>query len=474
MKRKAFLQTVALLTGGLFVDSLIPLKSFANRTRKNVRGSVTAKGKPLKGVVLSDGFSVVATDKQGRYELPFREEAQFVFVSVPSGHLFPQENKIACCYRKIGEGKGNIDFELVALEQEDNNHQFIIWADPQIQSADDVEQLFNSSVPDVQALRNSMEKNALVHGITVGDIVFDHPELYDAYEKAVAQTGISFFQALGNHDMDYDNGGDVESDNTFQRRYGPTYYSFNRGKVHYVVLDNVRYLGPGKKYDGYISEQQLDWLKKDLAFVPKTNLVILCLHIPVHNAVKNREALYKVLEGYKVHIMSGHTHNNRNVQHNGIYEHVHGTLCGAWWTGPICDDGAPRGYGVYEVKGTELSWYYKATGFDKNHQLNIDLSAEGAQKKMCVNVWNWDADWKVEWWADEQYKGALQNTTDFDPMAVRLYKGNELPKKHPWAEPVKTDHLFFAILPQEVQQVKVKVTDRFGNKYEQTKSVSEV
>ena len=31
--------------------------------------------------------------------------------------------------------------------------------------------------------------------------------------------------------------------------FGPTYYSFDRGRVHYVVLDNVFYLSRG--YVGY-------------------------------------------------------------------------------------------------------------------------------------------------------------------------------------------------------------------------------
>ncbi len=99
----------------------------------------------------------------------------------------------------------------------------------------------------------------------------------------------------------------------------------------------------------------------------KDQLLIINLHIPVHNAVKNNSALYALLTGYKnVHIMSGHTHYNVNKITDGIYEHNHGAVCGAWWTGPICEDGTPRGYGVYEVDGTELKWYYKSTGFGED------------------------------------------------------------------------------------------------------------
>ena len=88
--------------------------------------------------------------------------------------------------------------------------------------------------------------------------------------------GIPFFQCLGNHDMDYRKGGDETSDDTFQRVYGPTYYSFNRGQVHYVVMDNVRYLGKEREYDGFFQQHQLDWLKKDLSFVSRDKLIVLC------------------------------------------------------------------------------------------------------------------------------------------------------------------------------------------------------
>lgn len=88
--------------------------------------------------------------------------------------------------------------------------------------------------------------------------------LFPDYNRAVAQMGIPFFQALGNHDQDYRLGGDETADKTFKEIYGPTYYSFNRGKAHYVVLDDVRYLGVERTYDGYIMENQLNWLAQDL------------------------------------------------------------------------------------------------------------------------------------------------------------------------------------------------------------------
>ncbi len=466
MKRRKFVASLGWLTAGWVVAPFARVKAFVP-TDKKISGSVLAKGKGLKGVIVSDGYSVVATDKSGKYEMELHPNAVAVFVSTPAGYAFNHEKGLARHYHMVQDtnlGKA-INFELEPLAGDDTHHQFIIWADPQVKNEKDVARMMAESVPDVQKFVKAAN-GALLHGITVGDLVWDNHDLFNSYNAAVEKMGIPFFQCIGNHDMDYNKGGDDMSDDTFQQHYGPTWYSFNRGKAHYVVMDDVRYLGKDREYDGYITEEQLTWLQKDLSFVPDDRLVIVCLHIPVHNEVKNNEALYAVLKGRNVHIMSGHTHYHRNVITNGIFEHNHGTVCGAWWTGPICGDGTPSGYGVYEVKGTELSWYYQSTGKEADHQVSLIVQdQDAATKKLQVNVWNYDPQWTVECWVDGVKHDSLKQEKGFDLQAVALYEGPELPKPRGFAEPKKTDHLFNAVIPATAKQVKVLATDRFGKKY---------
>ena len=442
-----------------------PLYAFAGKGE--VTGSVTADGVGIAGVVVSDGYSVVKTDNNGVYKFTSGRDSEFVFVSVPAGYFFPNNNGIARHYQKVS---GECNFKLTKHERDDSNHHFLIWADPQVKNVKDVQQMMSQSVPDVQKLVKSMG-NSLIHGIGVGDLVWDNHDLFESYTSAVGEMGIPFFQTLGNHDEDYGLGGDETSDQTFKKHYGPTYYSFNRGKAHYVVLDNVRYLGKGREYDGYITEEQLSWLEKDLSYIPKENLLIICTHIPVYNQVKNNRDLYKLLNGRNVHIMSGHTHNNTNNISDNVYEHVHGTVCGAWWTGPICEDGAPRGYGVYTVKGNDLEWYYKSTGLHKDYQISIEVETLTNQKRALANVWNWDPAWKVEWFADGKPMGVMENTKAYDPQAVRLYKGDDLPiEGRHFAEPKLNQHMFMAHMSPDVKEIRVRATDRFNNVYESTVS----
>lgn len=469
MNRKSFLQSVGFIAGSAFIS--LQTNAFSNLQRnKVISGKVTDKNKGVANVVISDGFSVVLTDAKGKYTIAVDDKATNLFMSTPSGYEFKTNSNIARQYEQLGS-RNEYDFTLTRLKRNDNKHNFIVWADPQVRTKDDVKQMMDTSVPDTIAQIKALGPDALVHGISVGDIAWDFLEFFEDYNKAVALMGIPFFQALGNHDMDYRKGGDDTSDKTFKEFFGPTYYSFNRGKAHYVVLDDVRYLGTEREYDGYITEAQLAWLAKDLQYVSKDNLLIINLHIPVHNSVKNNADFYKVLEGFSnVHIMSGHTHYNVNKISNGIYEHNHGTVCGAWWAGQICSDGTPRGYGVYEVDGNKLEWFYKPTGLSRDHQLSIYVDTLTNQKRLIANVWNWDPEWKVEYAIDGKNMGKLEQQTGNDPQAVTLHNQGKPASGRAFTKPTQTDHLFMAHFGPEVKSVKVTATDRFGNKF--TKEVN--
>ncbi|RAJ06613.1 calcineurin-like phosphoesterase family protein [Chitinophaga skermanii] len=492
MERRHFLRNLGLLSA---VTSLPAVPLLANDKTGNtfttvgVKGRVTAKGKGLANVVMSDGYSIAITDKNGNYTINTHHDAEYVFISLPSGYEIPNEHGLARFYTLINKKSASQTYnvELKAMENGDHKHAFVVWADPQIWDKADGNELVRTSAPDTREEIKNLG-GVPTFGIGCGDLVFDKFDLFDDYNKAVEVTGVPFFQVIGNHDMDGKTArSDDQSQNKFKSLYGPTYYSFNRGKVHYIMLDDVFFLGSNKHYVGYLNEQQLAWIEKDLSTVPHGSMVIVSMHIPTNTGaarrkgakedspggtVANREYLYKMLKPYKVHIMSGHTHWNENWEKDNIMEHNHGTLCGAWWCGP-CGDGAPAGYGVYEVDGDNITWYYKSVGKTKNHQIKIHAKGSIPEKPNAVvaNVWNYDAKWKVEWFEDGVAKGEMTQYTGFDPETVALYKGDQLPAKHKWAEPIKTDHLYLAEPSANAKTVKVKATDRFGNIFEEVLSI---
>ncbi len=496
MKRKDFFKLFGFAATGLALPTIT-----ANASEKESRsplslktvtvtGKVHAGGKGIAGVAVTDGNSIVLSDKNGNYTLAAAAGAEFVYISLPAGYAFPAEKQIAKFYQPIATQTQQFvaDFTLEKLTTDDTQHYFVVWADTQMISEKDVELLKAQTVPDLKELVASYPANSLFHGIGCGDLVWDKFELFKGYKEAVDATGVTFFNVIGNHDMDIKTARTDEwSAETFKKEFGPTYYSFNRGKIHYVVLDDVFFIGSAKKYIGYITENQLSWLEQDLKNVPKGSTVVVSLHIPTDTGaarrykkeaelgsnVSNREQLYKILAGYKVHFMSGHTHFNDVWEKGDMMEHNHGTVCGAWWTGPVCGDGTPNGYGVYEVNGDELKWYYKSTGFSRDHQLTVFEPGKVKEypDEVLANVWNWDAKWKVEWFEDGVAKGAMQQQVALDPVAVELYSGPELPKKHKFVEPTLADHMFFAKPSADAKEVEVKVTDRFGKVYRAKKKL---
>jgi hypothetical protein len=357
-----------------------------------------------------------------------------------------------------------------------------LWADPQINNGEQAGQMHATAVPDTKALVAELQKSGPVHGIAAGDISWDAPPIIPEYKKAVKEVGIPFFQVLGNHDMNTNVRSDEHSDSLFRESFGPTWYSFNRGEAHYVILDNVFYYADGYNYIGYLTERQLKWLEQDLASVKPGSLVFVSMHISgyteekriynrdkdnIGNITINRRFLFDLLKPYKAHLLTGHTHYNENHIEGGAYEHIHGAVCGAWWTTPLCDDGTPAGYGVYEINGSDVKWYYKSVGQPKEYQMRV--YNQGAYDKkpgdIAVNVWNWDKDWKVLWYEDGVLKGAMRREVDFDAETVRLMGGQDKPGKYPWIEPRLNDHLFFATPAATAKKVLVEVTDRFGNIY---------
>jgi len=474
-------------TVGLPVKSLLAENDGTRSAGAVITGRVECAGKGIEKAVVSDGFSVALTKADGSYQLQSHDNAEFVFVSMPAGYDVENDRGIARFYHKISKDKDKqeLNFRLTKLPVDDHKHAFIVWADTQVWDKKDSVQLKTVSAPDTAEVVRSLGKLP-VHGISVGDMVWDKFELFPDYMDAVETTGITFFQLIGNHDMDIKTARtDDQSQEKFKSLFGPTYYSFNRGKVHYVVLDDVFFIGTAKRYIGYITEEQLEWLEKDLSFVPHGSTVMVCLHIPTNTGdakrrqlaedelggvVSNREHLYALLKQYNVHILSGHTHWNENWEKDNIMEHNHGTVCGAWWTGPICGDGTPNGYCVYEVNGNDVSWYYKATGKQKDHQLRIH--GKGAvpenPKAIMANVWNWDPKWKVEWMEDNMPKGVMQQYMGYDPVAYDFFIGPDKPARHKFTEPNLTDHLFIAEPSANARLITVKATDRFGNVYTET------
>ena len=252
-----------------------------------------------------------------------------------------------------------------------------------------------------------------------GDVMGDDLSLYPRFKKIVATGGVPQYYVAGNHDLDFDADKDADSFDTFRREWGPEYYSFDIGKVHFVVLDNVRYpcngvddhpfCDPGKNptYNGVIHERQLEWLANDLANVPEDRLIVLNAHIPFvtftdNTAAKhqtdNLDALYAIIGDRPALGLSGHTHTTEQIapgeEFAGWAENtgtgpakfrqiVTGAVSGSWWSGDLNDAGvprstqrlgSPRGYYHFAFDGADYVDTYMTFGGSEDEQMHASFN----------------------------------------------------------------------------------------------------
>ena len=109
-----------------------------------------------------------------------------------------------------------------------------------------------------------------------------------------------------------------------------SYYSFNRGGIHFVVLDSC-FRGDGQPYgrknfqwtDANIPAAEMEWLKGDLQATDKPVIVFAHQRLDVSNnhGVKNNADVRQVLEecGRVLAVFQGHSHQNDLKEIGGIH-----------------------------------------------------------------------------------------------------------------------------------------------------------
>ncbi|MDB2407263.1 calcineurin-like phosphoesterase family protein [Jannaschia sp.] len=394
-------------TGTVFLD--------ANR---NARLDTGETG--LEGIMVSNGREVALTGADGTYSLPAYSDMN-LFVTKPAGYAAPVDADLVPQFNYIHKEGGSpdlrfggiaptgplpdaVNFPLVEDESDRADFECLVFGDAQ--------PYFNMQISYVRdtagnmlARRDNSNTECLLFE---GDVMGDDLSLYPRFKRIIAVGGVPQYFVAGNHDLDFDAATDQHSFDTFRREWGPEYYSFDIGNVHFVVLDNVRYPCNGvddhafcdpaasPTYNGVIHDRQLDWLANDLAQVPEDKLIVLNAHIPFqtftdNTAAKhqtdNLAALVEILGDRPALGLSGHTHTVENIlpgesfdgweQNTGLAEApfhqiVTGALSGSWWAGRMGDNGvpeslqrlgAPRGYWRLSFDGSDyVETYLTFTG----------------------------------------------------------------------------------------------------------------
>ena len=441
-----------------------------DREDTEVKGYVRCDGKGVENVVVTNGYDFTTTNVFGTYYLPRNEKADMVWIVAPSGYDPLTVDGMPAFFKPIErkEQTFQADFELTATG-DDIRHRFLAIADPQMRGDHDYEMFERLALPDIQKVLGEIKESGIpCQSLVLGDICFDSWETFPRYLDELKGLTTPFYHVPGNHDKHIVTDASVAVAE-YKAAFGPLYYAVNKGKVHYLMFDNVNITARGA-YDSAISEDALSWLTKYLSFVPTDNILVVGVHIPVTDSGSTAEANKNFLlnlSKYRTLILSAHRHYGKNLGKYSlsaaadadIEERIHSALCGAYWYGDVAKDGTPLGYYLYDVDGTDISWIFRPLGDDSYGQITIHEPAPfGSRMKVDVNIYDYDSQWNVTWKLDGVDKGRMYNYEAFDPHANELYAEHE----KTWCRPAKTKHMFYGYLPADYKKIEVNATDRFG------------
>ena len=397
---------------------------------------------------------------------------------------------------RAGSGEGCIHYRRVARTAGADAANLLVFGDPQVKSAADVDYFLRDVVEPNQGRKD------LAFGVTLGDLTNDVPELLGEVKRVTATLGLPWLHAPGNHDVDPGATSDKTSLHAFKTAVGPDTQARQTPLVNLVALDDVILL-PGQKpgYIGGLREDQFAFLEHWLPTLAKDRLLVVAAHIHLFDEDgkdsfrdADRERLFSLLQDFpNVLVLTAHSHAQRNVFHGPatgwhgvkpLHEFNLGAACGSYWSGvkdaagipdASMSDGTPNGYAVLTVKaGGEyaLKWHNARDPDDSQIGLHAPrVLRQGAYPAWGVfaNVYMGDDDTRVEYRVGDGEWKPMKKVLQPDPRLMaenrRDDEAGELRgyDRSPEAEP--SQHLWRGALPTTLPVgehiIEVRAFDRW-------------
>jgi len=464
----------------------------------------------IAGVPVSNQLDVVLTDAKGSYSLPVGKSG-IVFISQPSGYDVPlDENNLPQFYylhSPEGSPEG-LDYKGVmptgpmpeslnfALTIADQNNQFkvIVSGDPQPYNSEQVDYYLNDVVTEM------LDYQADFY-MALGDLVEDDLNLYDKLNRGVKHLEIPAYNVIGNHDLNLKAESNRFKAESYSSIFGPDYYSFNKGKVHFLVLNSIQYEGWNKaeeqagRYYGGFDERQLEWMANDLNYVPDDYLLVIITHIPILEGPMKKETMdqvFGILKNRK-HLLAlaGHQHKIDNGNY-GEEDHwteavnfpylVVGAACGSWWSKvkdergiplAVAQDGTPNGFFVFSFKENSYSFRFHPANHHPDFQMRIsapygEISLDSLEsEEIIVNVFAGNPSDRVEYQLDDRSPVRMNHQVMEDPLVLDFF--NAYKEIDDWVKPKECTHIWTAKMPADLAEgshlLKITTTDIFNEKF---------
>jgi 3',5'-cyclic AMP phosphodiesterase CpdA len=289
--RLTLLRTILLLVSAAaaapaYAQTLVHGTVFVDRNGNGVRD---ANEPPLRGVMVSNQDAVVVTDSTGSFEIAPGPNG-IVFVSEPDGY-----RAIGSFWRAVGDSVRTISFGMRSAPAP-RTFTFVYGPDTHISPA---------SVSRTERFRAIVDSVRPDFVLVAGDLVKDALRVSErearGYYSLVSREFAAFSAPMhlvpGNHEnfgietalSHVDPSNPLFGRAMYHHYFGPDYYSFTRGGVHFIGLNSVDI--SGTSYYGHVDSLQLAWLARDLAHVSPDMPVVTFNHIPLVSAYTGLEGI---------------------------------------------------------------------------------------------------------------------------------------------------------------------------------------
>lgn len=444
----------------------------------NGNGRLDRGERVLRDVGITDGDTIVWSDRNGRYRLS-TEPGRVLSPILPDGYAVAAGGLQNRGGYFVGGDAATADFGLCPVKVS-SGFRVAVLGDIQVDTPEQLELARQTVIGEVAG------RDDLAEVIHMGDLVNDDPSLLEPAVGALGLLPQPVWTVIGNHDLDVKVS--PRTSRSFRTAAGCDVTAFFRGNCCFVLLNNVEAASDG------LPEAQLRFLRQLVGKAPKKTLFVLCQHVPMAR-MKNREAIFSLMGEHRVLILSAHAHTVfRREWSDRISEVSVGACCGSWWTGE-CDPwgipvalqqcGTPRGYFLFDFRGGEYLFRFKGIGMDAGVQ--ADLWVAGADStdrrieplneepagRLLLNVYGGGETTTVEYSLDGEQWRAMERVERVAPAVLRVVYMNRnggyptgFSRRTPLRQRAASPHLWQAQLPDSLlagdRWLSVRVSDTRG------------
>ena len=292
-------------------DKDVPKAKIGGRVLKKVLGNISISGrvfvdknkngkfdngeKGIAGVLVSNGEKIIKSAGDGRYKFENfpADESLCVFAISPDGYLSTNN----FYYRAIQNHKA-ADFGFT-LDPKGKIHDFsfIHGADIQYNIAEHKAKWLEQA----KKLNKIAQEDKIDFFLCVGDLTpLGKKVNLELIKTESDKFDVPFYAVFGGHDG-------IETGRTllnYAETFGPPYYSWNYGGVHFIALVSETMFMTKKQL-----AKQWTWLENDLKLIPQDKPVFICTHVPGYISPE----LEKLQKKYNLAgIFFGHWHTHHH------------------------------------------------------------------------------------------------------------------------------------------------------------------